>query len=44
MVSYRLPPWLVAWLRDQPIAASAVIEEALIKRHKLKAPTEKKDG
>lgn len=36
-VGYKLPRWLVEWLRTQPNQAQA-IEDALIKRHKLKPP------
>lgn len=37
-VGYRLPRWLVEWLRGQDEAAAVLIEEALIKRHRLKPP------
>ena len=37
-VSYRLPRWLVGWMRDQDIPASQLIEDALMRRHKLKPP------
>lgn len=38
-VSYKLPRWLVEWLRDQDRPQAQVIEEALVQRHKLKPPT-----
>jgi len=37
-VAYRLPRWLVEWIRSQDEPASILIENALIKRHKLKPP------
>lgn len=39
-VGYKLPRWLVDWLRDQDIPAAQLIEEALCKRHKLKRPVD----
>lgn len=39
-VGYRLPAWLVAWLRAQDRPATALIEEALIARHGLVPPSE----
>lgn len=38
MVAIRLPQWLVTWIEAQGGDKTALIEEALIKRHKLKAP------
>ena len=37
-VGYRLPQWLVDWMRDQGDSQSGLIETALIKQHKLKPP------
>lgn len=37
-VSYKLPRWLIQWIRAQDKAASILIEEALKKAHKLEAP------
>ena len=37
-VSYKLPRWLVEWLREQAEPAAVLIEEALVKRHKLTPP------
>ena len=37
-VSYKLPRWLVEWLREQTEPAAGLIEEALVKRHKLTPP------
>lgn len=39
-VGYKLPRWLVEWLRDQDEPAAQLIEDALCRRHKLKPPTE----
>jgi len=36
--NYRLPQWLVAWLRSQSQPQAQIIEDALIKVHKLKPP------
>ena len=37
-VPLRLPAWLVAFIDDQVGTRSDVIEAALLKAHKLKAP------
>ena len=37
-VGYKLPRWLVEWLRIQEEPAAQLIEDALRKQHKLKAP------
>lgn len=37
-VGYKLPRWLVNWLRDQNEPAAQLIEDALRRRHKLKPP------
>jgi hypothetical protein len=39
-VAYKLPQWLVDWLRAQDEPQSVLIEDALCRRHKLKAPKE----
>lgn len=39
-VGYKLPRWLVDWLRAQDVPAAQLIEDALRRRHKLKPPTE----
>lgn len=37
-VGYKLPRWLVDWLREQEEPAAVLIEDALRRRHKLKPP------
>ncbi len=37
-VGYKLPCWLVEWIRAQDEPAAILIEQALIKAHKLKPP------
>lgn len=37
-VGYKLPRWLVDWLRAQETPAAQLIEYALRRRHKLKPP------
>lgn len=37
-VCYKLPRWLVAWLRAQDTPAARIIEDALRRIHKLKPP------
>ena len=37
-VGYKLPRWLVEWMRSQNISQAKLIEEALKRRHKLKPP------
>ncbi len=39
-VGYKLPRWLVEWLREQDEPAAQLIEDALRRRHKLKPPAE----
>lgn len=39
-VGYKLPRWLVDWLREQDTPAAQLIEDALRRRHKLKPPHE----
>jgi len=39
-VSYRLPAWMVEWLRGQDKAASLLIEQALVQRYGLKPPAD----
>lgn len=40
-VGYKLPRWLVKWLRDKDEPAAQLIEDALCRRHKLKPPVGK---
>ena len=37
-VPVRLPAWLVEWLAHQVETPAALIEAALLKAHKLRAP------
>ena len=37
-VPVRLPAWLVEWMAQQPETPATLIEAALLKAHKLKAP------
>jgi hypothetical protein len=37
-VGYKLPQWLVDWIREQDTPAALLIEDALKRRHKLKPP------
>lgn len=37
-VPLRLPEWLVQWMAGQPKVPAALIEEALLKAHKLRPP------
>lgn len=37
-VGYRLPQWLITWMSEQEEPNSILIEDALIKQHKLKPP------
>lgn len=37
-VGYKLPRWLVEWIRQQDEPAALLIEAALKMRHKLKPP------
>ena len=37
-VGYKLPRWLVEWIRQQDESAAVLIEDALCKRYKLKPP------
>jgi len=39
-VSLKLQRWLIEWLDTQPESRAVLIEEALIRRHKLKPPTD----
>jgi len=43
-VGYKLPRWLVDWLRAQDVPAAHLIENALRKQHKLKAPNAEVSG
>ncbi|MDD5001529.1 MAG: hypothetical protein PHO55_11170 [Thiomonas arsenitoxydans] len=42
-VGYKLPAWLVDWLRGQDRPAAQLIEEALRKQHDLNPPERKPD-
>jgi hypothetical protein len=37
-VAYKLPRWLVEWMREQPEAMSIQIERALTQTHNLSPP------
>ena len=37
-VGYKLPRWLVEWIREQDEVAAVLIEDALKRRHNLKPP------
>lgn len=37
-VGYKLPQWLVDWLREQDTPAAQLIEDAVRWRHKIKPP------
>lgn len=37
-ISVRLPAWLVEWLRAQPESQAALIEAALVAKHRLTPP------
>lgn len=37
-IGVKLPRWLVVWLRAQPESQAVLIEDALVRRYKLKAP------
>lgn len=37
-VGYKLPQWLVDWIREQDAPAAQLIEDALRWRHKIKPP------
>lgn len=39
-VGYKIPRWLVDWLRSQDVPAAQLIEDALRRRHKLKPPAD----
>ena len=43
-VGYKLPRWLVDWLRQQDVPAAQLIEDALRRRNKLKPPNVKVRG
>lgn len=38
-VCYKLPPWVIRWLRDQSNPAGRLIEEALKKHYGLTEPS-----
>jgi len=35
-VNYKLPQWLVDWIREQNESGAVLIEDALVKQHNLK--------
>ena len=37
-INLKLSGWLLAWMADQPVNRARLIEEALIKVHRLKPP------
>jgi hypothetical protein len=37
-VPLRLPTWLVKWMVEQPETPTELIEDALLKSHKLRPP------
>jgi hypothetical protein len=39
-VSYKLPAWLVEWLRAQPESQAFLIENALVRWYKIARPEE----
>ena len=39
LLAVRLPRWMRLWIESQPGSAGSVIESALLKAHKLKAPS-----
>jgi len=38
-ISIKLPRWLLDWMAEQPHNRARLIEEAMIKVHRLKPPT-----
>ena len=38
---FRLPQWIVEWIKSQDNSGGRIIEEALIKYYKLKQPDDK---
>lgn len=38
MASYRFDPWFIDWLRKQDESASVIMQNAVIKQHKIKVP------
>jgi hypothetical protein len=41
-VSFRLPQWMVTWMREQEESQSTLIEEALTEKHGIEPPKPKK--
>jgi len=37
-VSYKLPRWLVSWMKKQGSSNAIIIEEAIVKHYKLTPP------
>jgi hypothetical protein len=38
---FRLPQWIVDWMKSQERSGGRIIEEALVKYYRLKPPTPK---
>jgi len=38
-VAYKIPRWLVEWMRAEDKPCSQLIEEAITEKHKLKPPS-----
>ena len=38
---FRLPQWIVDWIKSQERSGGRIIEEALVKYYRLKPPTSK---
>ena len=37
-IAFKLPQWIIEWLRDQPISQGKTVEMALIAHYNLKEP------
>ena len=42
LTPFRLPQWIVDWIRQQPKSGGRVIEEAMIHHYNLKEPKERR--
>ena len=42
MVAYRLPEYIVDWLKAHQESSTALVEEALIEKHKITAPRQER--
>ena len=42
LTQFRLPQWIVDWIKSQEYSGGRIIEEALIKYYKLQHPDEKR--